>query len=445
LQTSKKLLIAYTNTQAILTDFAENIMKSYTFKTLLYDTKEILYYQKGVYCFGGEALIAIECQNIIPDCSRQNVGEVVDIIRRKTPCKREDFNKDLSRLVLENGILNLNTFELEKHNPNFLSTIKLPIEYKPILKHPKKFIKFLKDCLEPHDIITVIEEMANIFTTNRDNNEVSAMWIGDGSNGKTQALEIIAGVFGPNNCSHISIHSMQYDRFASSQIFGKLVNLYGDISNAELNNLGLFKQLVSGEIVSVQKKNKDPFDMRSFAKQFYSANEMPNIKDDSDGAFRRIYVTKWPFQFITGVNKIKNLAKKILREERNEIFSLLLENYKTLVRNDGFRYKQSIAEVREIILKESDKIREFIEECLIKDPNGFLTKERTYQIYQQYSEHQGHEIYRKRKLGENLPTYAFKDHTKTHLGRTIRGWLGFTINKNSEWIKNNLKGLDNWQ
>jgi len=347
-------------------------------------------------------------------------------------------------LVLENGILNLNTFELEKHTPEFLTTIKIPIEYKPLLKFPKRFIQYLKDCLEPHDIITVIEEMANVFTTNRDNNEVSAMWIGDGSNGKTQALEIIANVFGRENCSHISIHSMQYDRFASAQIYGKLVNIYGDISNAELNNLGLFKQLVSGEIVSVQKKNKDPFDMRSFAKQFYSANEMPNIKDNSDGTFRRIIVTKWPFQFITGVNKIKNLAKKILREERNEIFNLLLENYKTLVRNDGFRYKQSIAEVREIILKESDKVREFIEECLVKDPNGFLTKDRLYQIYQQYSEDQKHEIYTKTKLGLNLPSYGFKDHTKTTKGKTYRGWLGFKIKKESDWNKNNLKGLDSW-
>ena len=127
MQTSKKLLTAYTNSQAILTDFANNIMQDYRFKTFLYDTNEVLFYHKGVYLFGGEALIKIECQKIIPDCSKHYVSEVIDIIRRKTSCKREEFNKDLSRLVLENGILNLNTFELEKHNPNFLTTIKLPI------------------------------------------------------------------------------------------------------------------------------------------------------------------------------------------------------------------------------------------------------------------------------------------------------------------------------
>ena len=112
MQASKKLLTAYTNSQGILTDFADKIMLSYRFKTFLFDTNEVLYYDKGVYRFGGEALIKIECQNIIPECSKNNVSEVIDIIRRKTPCKREEFNKDLSRLVLENGILNLDTFEL---------------------------------------------------------------------------------------------------------------------------------------------------------------------------------------------------------------------------------------------------------------------------------------------------------------------------------------------
>ncbi len=424
-----------------LSEIAGSIMSDFRFKTFLYDSSEVLYYDDGYYQYGGEALIKTECEKIIPECSKHIVSEVIGTIQRSTACKREKFNIDLSRLVLQNGVLNLDTLTLGGFSPDFLTTIKIPVRYDPKYKTPKKFIQFLKDCLEPHDIITIIEEMSNIFTTNRDNHEVSAMWIGDGSNGKTQALEIITGVFGADNCSHVSIHSMQYDRFASAGMFGKLVNLYGDISNAELNNLGLFKQLVSGEIVSVQKKNKDPFEMRCFAKQFYSANEMPNVKDNSDGFFRRIYVTKWENQFLPGVNQIRNIAAKILLEEKNDIFNLLLENYKTLVRNDGFRYKQNVAEVRDIILKESDKIREFIEECLIKDHNGFLTKDRLYQIYQQYCENKHYEIFSKQRIGANLPSYGFKDHSKKIEGKTYRGWLGFSLNKDSEWNKNNVKGL----
>jgi len=121
-----------------------------------------------------------------------------------------------------------------------------------------------------------------------------------------------------------------------------------------------------------------------------------------------------------------------------------LENYKTLLRNGGFRYKQSISQVREIIQKESDKVREFIEECLIKDPDGYLSKDRLYQIYQQYCEEQHHEIYSKQKLGANLPTYGFKDQSKKLSGKTYRCWVGFAINKDSEWNKSHVKGLEKW-
>ena len=120
---------------------------------------------------------------------------------------------------------------------------------------------------------------------------------------------------------------------------------------------------------------------------------------------------------------------------------MLLENFKTLLRNKGFRHKQTIPQVREIIQKEFDKIREFIEECLVKNPNGITSKTKLYEIYQKYSEDQNHEIFSKPKLGARLPTYGFKDHQKKGLGRC---WLGYSINKDSEWIKNHIQGVNEW-
>ena len=360
------------------------LMKQYTFKTLR-DTWEVLVYKDGVYLENAEVLIAEICRTINTEIKKSNYNEILFHIQSSTFTDREQFNNDLTRLVLENGILNLETLELSDYDPNFLTTIKLPIEYDPKAWCPK-FVSFLKDCLEPHDIVTVIEEMANILNTNRKNFEVSAMWIGDGANGKTCLLNMIGRVFGSANCSNVSIHAMQNQPFSIYQLDGKLANLHGDISNKELNSLGLFKQIISGEPLPCSKKFKDPFTLVSFAKHFFSANEMPDIKDNSDGAFRRIYVTKWENQFIAGVNRIEDLDKIILKEEKNGIFNLIIENYKTLIKENvlgfkpkkGFRYKQSIAQVREVIKRESDKLREFVEMCLIPDPNSFIETGKLY-------------------------------------------------------------------
>ncbi len=423
-----------------LLEYAISIMSNYTFKTLD-DTREILYYSNGIYEFNAEVLIAQECEKIIPKCSNHIVNEIIGIIRRRTYTRRSEFNTDSSKIVLENGVFDLDIFKLTEYNQKFLTTRKFPIIYDPKARCPK-FINFLKECLsDSESTITVIEEVSNILLFDSLNFEVTAMWIGDGSNGKSTCLKIIEGCIGKKNCSHVSIHAMQNQRFAISQLDGKSANIYADISNRELNNLGVFKQVVSGETIPAEKKNKDPFDLNSFAKHFFSANEMPDIKDNSDGAFRRIYVTKWDNQFLAGVNRIEGLSETILNEEKSGIFNLMLENFKTLQRNKGFRYKQSIAKVRETIKLESDKLREFINEVIVKDPNGMIAKDKMYEIYNKYCNFHAYEVYSKQKFGTNLPTYGIQDDSKKIDGKTKRVWVGYTWNINSEWVKGNISGL----
>jgi len=423
-----------------LLEYAISIMSNYTFKTLD-DTREILYYSNGIYEFNAEVLIAQECEKIIPKCSNHIVNEIIGIIRRRTYTRRSEFNTDSSKIVLENGVFDLDIFKLTEYNQKFLTTRKFPIIYDPKARCPK-FINFLKECLsDSESTITVIEEVSNILLFDSLNFEVTAMWIGDGSNGKSTCLKIIEGCIGKKNCSHVSIHAMQNQRFAISQLDGKSANIYADISNRELNNLGVFKQVVSGETIPAEKKNKDPFDLNSFAKHFFSANEMPDIKDNSDGAFRRIYVTKWDNQFLAGVNRIEGLSETILNEEKSGIFNLMLENYKTLQRNKGFRYKQSIAKVRETIKLESDKLREFINEVIVKDPNGMIAKDKMYEIYNKYCNFHAYEAYSKQKFGANLPTYGIQDDSKKIDGKTKRVWVRYTWNINSEWVKGNISGL----
>ena len=423
-----------------LLEYAISIMSNYTFKTLD-DTREILYYSNGIYEFNAEVLIAQECEKTIPKCSNHIVNEIIGIIRRRTYTRRSEFNTDSSKIVLENGVFDLDIFKLTEYNQKFLTTRKFPIIYDPKARCPK-FINFLKECLsDSESTITVIEEVSNILLFDSLNFEVTAMWIGDGSNGKSTCLKIIEGCIGKKNCSHVSIHAMQNQRFAISQLDGKSANIYADISNRELNNLGVFKQVVSGETIPAEKKNKDPFDLNSFAKHFFSANEMPDIKDNSDGAFRRIYVTKWDNQFLAGVNRIEGLSEIILNEEKSGIFNLMLENFKTLQRNKGFRYKQSIAKVRETIKLESDKLREFINEVIVKDPNGMIAKDKMYEIYNKYCNFHAYEAYSKQKFGANLPTYGIQDDSKKIDGKTKRVWVGYTWNINSEWVKGNISGL----
>ncbi len=446
-KSAREITLTETDEIKTHTDCGEFIMSKYQFKTLK-DTEEILFYLVGVWCEGGKFLIGELCQEIINECKNTFVNEVMGVIKRSTGINRDELNNNLSKFVLEKSVLDVDTLLETEHNPELLSTVKLPIIYDSKARCPK-FIKFLKSCFQKdekeyyyEDMITVLEEIANVLTTNRIHFDVFALWIGNASNGKSTMIKIINGVFGPENCSNVSIHDIEDQRFSVSRLYGKLVNHHADISNKELDNLGKTKQLVSGDPIDVEKKNKDPFSLINFAKLFFSANETPIIKDDSDGIFRRIIPTTWPNQFLPGAGQIKDFDKIILEEEKSGIFNLILHNYHRLLKNDGFSYPQSIAKVRYKIKLEADKLLEFVETCLIPDPNEFFITERLFEIYQKYSNLKKYTIFSQQKLGQRLPRYGIhKADQRKIKGHTKRGWK-VRLNKDAEWIKNNVRGLD---
>lgn len=405
-----------------LSEYAEQILKDNKFKTLD-DTREILYYQEGVYRQGGDVLIAKECEKIIPECSKYKVSEVLDIIRRRTFCKRDEFNKS-DFICLGSNLFSLKTYETKDYSPDELITTKIPFKLNPEARCPK-FIKFLKDCLpEPDDITTVIEEFANIFTGNKTNFEKCAMYIGKGQNGKSCYMKIMGAIIGDDNTCAVSIHALNNDRFSIADLYGKYANIFADISNEEITYPGEFKQAVSGDRMRGQRKNQQPFNFKPFAKHFFSANDMPDFKDNSDGVWRRIIVTKWEKQFI-GKDKILDLDQIIVKEEAEGILRFVIENLKTLVRRGKFRYEQSISEVRNEIKIQSNKIREFVDQLLIVDPNSVKPISVTYTKYHDWCKSNKIEAKTKGKFGNELEHLlgVAKDVVKID-GKTVRVFRG---------------------
>lgn len=428
-------------------DYANFIMQNHKFVTLT-DTYEILVYQDGIYNYDGNIIIEREMQKLAGTlCSQRLVSEVTGHIRRSTYIKRSFLNNDFSRLVLQDGILNLDTLEFSKgFDPKLITTIKIPIKYDSKATCPK-FIKHLVDSIgSKENIIRVVEGIANILTTNNQTFEMMYIFHGSGSNGKSLVLKIIRGVFGGENCSSISIHSLANDKFALAHLDGKLVNLGGEISDTELTNTARLKQITSYESITVEKKGKDPFDMVPYAKHFYSTNKIPVIRDDTDSIYRRITSIKFVAQFLPGIDRIEDYDRVILQEEASGIFNLFLQNYKTLLRNRGFRYRQSIGEVREILKNESNRLRQFVSSCLVLNTTGnFIIKDTLFEKVRDFFSAYNYDFgYTKHSLTSELVrlglTYKHngKDAVKKINGKTVKVWLNVNWNFDNEWVKSSI-------
>lgn len=413
------------------TEIAYEIMSDYHFKTLR-ETEDVLYYKDGVYKYGAETIIKEEAEKRIAECTAYLANEVLKTIQRNTYVSVHEFDKDPNLLNVKNCIVNIRTGEVSEHTPNYLSRVQLGAKY-----HPKavayKFCRFIKQCLpDPKDAVTVIEEMATCLLKEL-HFEKAYMFVGSGSNGKSTLLETLQAVLGEDSYSNVSMSDLVFGRFARAELDGKLANIYADITSEELTRTGVLKALISGDAITVERKNRDPFKMHPFAKMFFSANELPEIHDDSDAMFRRFMITEWTQQFI-GVNK-DNMLKKILRDEDelSGILNIMIRTALWLEKTQKFRYEQSVDELRVEWKERADPVQNFLNNRVKYEPEPIISKNVLYAEYTKFCRERN--IIPRDFRGFNTRVKSISpmhDYVGKIDGKATRCWKGGRIIRNED-------------
>jgi putative DNA primase/helicase len=406
-------------------ELSDELIFDFRFKTLS-DTKEILVYRNGVYEKGGDNVIFEEAYKRVSGCTINKKREILSAIQAQTLVDRTQFDNIPGLLCLENCILDIKTGHIQEHSPNHLFRIKLPVYYDPQARCPK-FLKFLNEChTSPEDKITLIEGMANILLGNSLNLEKVIMHVGNGQNGKSTLLKLISGIIGIENTSSVSIHDLIDRRFTPAQLDGKMANIYADITDKEINNLGVLKLLVSGDSITVEHKNQPQFTMHSFAKHHFSCNKMPDIRDDTDATYRRFIVISWDKKF-EGHNVNRNLLDE-LQEEKSGIFNLMIQNAMTLFRNKSFRYEQSIFDVSKEMKSQANRERQFLLDNIEKNDSKFVSKSELFSEYVSWCKNSGIKSVSSIKFNSEVSKqFGIDDQRRKVSGQNIRVWGGISL------------------
>lgn len=361
-------------------EYADDIMIQYNFKTLR-ETEELLVYKNGVYVYDPEcSVIKEECEKILDNCNTRFCNEIINKIKRRTFVNRSEFDSDIDVLNLKNGLYNIKTGKWSDHDPNYLSRIQLPVEYKPEAV-PYSFLKYISECLpRPEDLFVVMEGFAScLLKTSK--YEKAFMFIGGGSNGKSTFLEIMMEVLGRDNISNVSIHDLTQQRFTKAELEGKLANIYADVESDELRSTGVLKALISGDSILVEKKNQHPFKMRNIAKMFFSANRFPEVLDQSNAMFRRFVIVDWIITF--DKKKDINLKSRLLNDpnELSGILNILIKLARDLEKRGSFKFNVDIEKLRKNWNEKADPIRKFIDDNIVLGENYEVERVQLYEAY----------------------------------------------------------------
>ena len=341
-------------------EHAVRIMREMPIKTMR-DTDEMLYYKNGVYNMGAESRIAEMCESLVQDCKSSDVYEISNTIRRLTYVDRKDFDKDPMKINLLNGVVDVMTGEVFDHSPNNLYRNCVPVTYDPSIL-PVEVPKFLRECHlgDQHKYLNLIEEIS--YTLLREQTfQLAFMYTGSGSNGKSVWLDWIQKFFGHENCANQSLHSLAMNRFAAADLEGKLLNIYPDLKPDALKQNDKLKPLITGDAMSVERKMQHPFIMETYAKMFFSANQVPEVYDTSDAMYRRLSLTRWERKFDEQTRDVHKSKKIGTEMEKSGMLNVMLKTLKRMLKQGGFTQSRTVAERREAWIIESNPLIEFVD------------------------------------------------------------------------------------
>jgi P4 family phage/plasmid primase-like protien len=330
----------------IVEQISEEILKNNYFLTLE-ESKEILYYQNGVYIQGGEILIETEAEKLYGyEVKNKHITEIKGHIIRRTYHKRSELDSDPNIRNVQNGLYNIKKKELMIHDPKYLSIKQIPLIYDKKAQ-PKLFGKFLKDVLYPTEIRTAVETMGYTFYSDCPF-EYFFILFGDGSNGKSVFTGLLTALHGTNNVSNVSISSLIDNKFALADLEFKDINIDSELSNRSITDTSILKKLTGGrkQPIRIERKNKDARDVYIYTKLFFNTNSVNDTIDQTTAFYRRLIIISFPNKF-EGQNEDPFILDKLTeKEELSGIFNILMHALRNVLNNKGIHLNEKTIEER---------------------------------------------------------------------------------------------------
>ena len=414
-------------------DIAKDVIDTMHLVTMI-DNEDILYYENGIYHQDGDKKVKeLLIRKMGLYLSTHNVKEILAQIQARTYIHRDKMNGEKNLIHLINGIYNIETDEFLDFTPDIYSTNKLPILYDKNATCPT-IDKFLDDVLPKGNKVVILELFGYCLYRNYQF-QTAFMFVGGGSNGKSTLLNLFIKFVGMENISNKSLQTINEDRFASSDLYGKMTNLFADLPNKGLKFTGIFKLLTGGDPVDAQRKFKPPFKFINYAKLIFSCNELPYTTDQSDAFFRRWIILDFPNKFEGQKDDKKMIDKISTPAELSGLFNLAYINLKNLLRANQFSFSESTKSTKEKYMRLSNSIMSFAMDCLEPEQKSWITKEDLYNAYCKYCREYDLSTQDKSMIGRTLPNImTINEEKKGAKGDRKMSWVGVKFKKVADTV-----------
>lgn len=252
------------------------------------------------------------------------------------------------------GMLEWRSGVLKAHDPNYLSTTQLHVDFDPAADCPL-FDRYVSEVVSP-DSVQLLWEVIGYMLISGNPLQKAILLSGDGGTGKGTLIRVLQHMIGAENVSNVTLRSMSEGKFETAELFGKHANLAGDIDARFLKDTSVFKGLTGQDMVQVQRKGGRPFSFVCWAVPLFSANQLWKSSDNTNGYRRRWVQVPFP-------NKVSgSLDETRLYAESSGILNKALAAVRHLMAQGEFTLGVSATLLREEFERQSDVVRVWLDE-----------------------------------------------------------------------------------
>lgn len=327
---------------------------------LLTPEKTVAFYvpDRGFYAADEDSL-ARQVSFVMGDYHRSSTVETVRQIASRLLIEQGRMIPEYDReplVCVRNGMLDLRTGELKPHDPGYLATRALNVAYDP--KVPTPVYNLWTEKIGIADQLEDLEETTAQMLDPSQTPQRAAFLFGPSRSGKSTWLRLMRAVAGDDSTSAVTLQQLASDKFSAARIYGKVLNVAGDLSPEAVEDTTLFQMLTGEDEVEAQRKYGKQFKFRNRALFAFSANPpLPSINSPSGAFLNRIK----PFVFdVSFAGKEDPSIERALMEELPGILARWVRAWQR--RYERGRFLDTDPAIRERFENEVDQAAAFINE-----------------------------------------------------------------------------------
>jgi putative DNA primase/helicase len=309
--------------------------------------------------------------------SRRNAQEIVAFLHVIAPGLWE--RPPLDVINTRSGLLDVETRELKPHTPEHLSPVQIAAAYDPDARCPATEA-FLQSTIP--DLIPLFMEIVGYTMTPDNSLQQAMMFIGQGGTGKSTATELISALLGRANVSTVALHQLEENQWASADMYGVLANIFSDLPAHALKSSSIFKSITGGDYIRGERKHRDAFTFKPYARLIFSANTAPPTADSSDAFFDRWLILPFTHKHRGAKHCDRRIIDKLTTPaELSGLLNHALTGLQRLHTQGTFTRIAASEKAAERFRIDADSAAGFFEECCALDREARIAKANLFKGY----------------------------------------------------------------